>query len=138
MSTGPRLSSGGDAIGRANLDGTGANQIFIIRADIPCGVAVDGLSSKKFTLGKPKLNKKKGTATLPVKVPGPGRLVLAGKGLKKATERVAKRASDHTVKLPVKSKGKTRKQLVRRGKVKVKVKVTYTPTGGTPTAMSKR
>ena len=32
----------GDTIGRANLDGAGANQSFIAGAHVPCGVAVDG------------------------------------------------------------------------------------------------
>ncbi len=117
-------------IGRANLDGTGPSQMFVTGANYPCGVAVDSLPSNAFTLGKANLNKKKGTAKLPVDVPGPGTLVLAGKGLKKVTERVAKRASDREVKLLVKSKGKKRRKLNKLGKVKVKPKVTYTPTDG--------
>jgi hypothetical protein len=32
----------GTTIGRANLDGTGANQSFITAANVPTGVAVDG------------------------------------------------------------------------------------------------
>ena len=32
----------GNTIGRANLDGSGANHSFITGADLPCGVAVDG------------------------------------------------------------------------------------------------
>ena len=128
-----------DYIGFANIDGTGANSFFINSAGFACWLAVDGLSSKKFTLGKPKLNKKKGTATLPVKVPGPGSLVLAGKGLKKATEQVAEVfVYGPEVKMPVKPKRKTKKTLNKKHKVKVKVKVTYTPNGGGPTRMSRR
>jgi hypothetical protein len=38
--------------------------------------------SNAFSFGKVKKNRKKGTATLTVIVPGPGTLTLAGKGLK--------------------------------------------------------
>ena len=81
-------NGGDDTIGRAGLDGTGVNQGFIAGASGPCGVAVDALTpmtspppasppppplpSNEFTLGKPKLNEKKGTARLPATVPGPG------------------------------------------------------------------
>ena len=40
------------------------------------------LPSNEFTIGKAKLNKDKGTAKLPVEVPGPGTLELAGKLVK--------------------------------------------------------
>ena len=100
-------ANGGDGtIGRANLDGTGANQSFIGGAMGPCGVAVDARTSpssppptsppppsppsNEFTLGKPKLNKRKGTARLAVTVPGPGELALSGNGVKAAGAAVAK------------------------------------------------
>ena len=52
------------------------------------GVAVDKLRpSNSFTLAKPKLNKHKGTATLAATVPEPGKLALAGKGVKKQTKK---------------------------------------------------
>ena len=38
----------------------------------------------------------------------------------------------------VKAKGKTVKKLNATGKVKVKVEVTYTPTGGTANTMSRK
>jgi hypothetical protein len=93
-----------------------------------------------FTLGKPKLNKKKGTAKLPVTVPGPGNLTLAGKGVVKQRPALVSRAvsAAGTVKLLVKSKGKKKRTLDRTGSVKVKVKVTYTPTGGSPNTETKR
>lgn len=62
-------------IGRANLDGTGVDRRLIAGAPVPGGVAVDALRS--FSLGKVKENKRKGTAKLTVKVPGPGELELA-------------------------------------------------------------
>jgi YVTN family beta-propeller protein len=98
-----------------------------------------------FSFGKVKLNKKKGTAILPVKVPGPGSLKL--KGSKVKSQRPARGAGDGlaktvkaagTVKLKIVPKGKAKKKLNKAGKAKVKVKVTYTPTGGIANAKSKK
>jgi hypothetical protein len=86
----------------------------------------------EFTFGTVKHNKKKGTATLAVSVPGPGTLSLTGKNVK--PQRPAREATASTtvgaagtVKLLVKAKGKAKKKLNKTGKAKVKVKVTYTP-----------
>jgi hypothetical protein len=94
-----------------------------------------------FTLGKPKLNTKKGTANEPVTVPGPGDLTLSGKGV--ATQRPARAAASRAVSaagpvmLLVKPKGKIRRKLNQTGQEKVKVTVTYVPTGGSPNAQTK-
>ncbi len=42
----------------------------------------DGCPSNTFTIGAKKANKKKGTATVDVSVPGAGELALSGKNLK--------------------------------------------------------
>ena len=76
---------------------------------------------------KPKLNKKKGTAKLQVKVPGPGSLKLAGKSLAKS-KATPDQASK--VKLKVAPKGKLKKKLRKRGKLTVKPSITFTPDGG--------
>jgi hypothetical protein len=103
--------------------------------------------SNAFSFGKLKRNKKTGTGTLAVNVPGPGTLSLTGKGLVKRrsggtyrSERTLAKAvsAAGTVKLKIKAKGKAKKQLYRTGTVKVKAKVTYTPTGGDPNTKSKR
>ena len=97
-----------------------------------------------FKLGKVKLNRRKGTAKLPVTVAGPGAITLTGKGVvtRKASSGPAARAaaagSGVTRTLLVKVKGKGRKKLNRTGKTKVSVKVTYTPSGGTPGGQAKR
>ncbi len=90
--------------------------------------------SNKFKFGKLKLNRKKGTAILVVKVPGAGKLVLKGKGIHKA-KRAAKKAGN--VKLPVKLVGKAKRKLLETGKATVKAKVTFTPTGGTARTKAK-
>jgi hypothetical protein len=98
--------------------------------------------SNAFSFGKLKRNKKKGTAKLPVTVPGAGNLTLTGKGVvnQRSASASASRAvsAAGAVKLLVKSKGKKKRTLDRTGTVKVKAKVTYTPTGGDPNTKSKR
>jgi hypothetical protein len=87
--------------------------------------------SNEFTLGKPKLNKKKGTATLPVTVPSAGKLTLSGKGLKPIMKVGGQEiAGPGTVKLLIKATGKAKKKLKSKGKAKFKATVTFTPTGG--------
>jgi len=95
------------------------------------------IPSNSDTLGGVKRNKKKGTATLAVSVPGPGTLSLTGNNVK--PQRPAREASASsavsaagTVKLLVKARGKAKKKLNKTGKAKVKVTVTYTPTGDLP------
>jgi Tol biopolymer transport system component len=80
-----------------------------------------------FSFGKLKLNKKKGTATLIVKVPSAGSLVLAGKGVKKASAQ-AKGPGNMT--LPVKAAGKAEKKLDELGKLKLALKVSFAPGSG--------
>ncbi|MGH2955620.1 MAG: hypothetical protein ACRDL6_01305 [Solirubrobacterales bacterium] len=98
------------------------------------------LPSNLFELGKLKRNKKKGIAFLFVNVPGPGEVGLAGKGIKNvgiasASARKSVFTAGGVVKLKIKpGKGKKARKLVQRlkdkGKAKLKVLVTYAPTGG--------
>ena len=92
-----------------------------------------------LTTGKPKLNKKKGTAQLPVTVGDAGQLTLRGKGVKSASASKAVAVKGPgTTKLTVKAKGKTLRQLNSTGSAKVKVKITFTPTGGTSSTTTKK
>lgn len=79
---------------------------------------------------KAKLNRKKGTAILTVSLPGPGTLTLTGKQVVKQ-KKTRKAATAGPAKLLIKAKGKARKALNRKGKVKVKATVTFTPATGT-------
>jgi hypothetical protein len=97
--------------------------------------------SNQFVVGKPKLNKKNGTATLPVTVPGPGSLTLTGKGLanQPAARAPASRAvtTAGTVYLLVRPNRKTKNMLADTGRAKVKVTITFTPSGGSPNGQTK-
>ncbi len=76
---------------------------------------------------KPKRNAKRGTAVLPTKVSGAGKLKLTGKSL--AT--VKKHSNGRALLEPkVKPEGKLAKKLRKRGKAKVRAKVAFTPSDG--------
>ena len=92
-------------------------------------------AAENLSLGKLKLNKRKGTATLTATVAHPGQLKLKGKSLK-ASKKTA--AAAGKVKLSVKPKGKLARKLRDTGKAKVKAKVTFTPTGGEADVAAKK
>ena len=128
-------NNGGDAIGRANLDGTGVDQNFITGADNPCGVTLSsaatppappGQTDNRFQVGKVKKNK------LTVTVPGPGEVVVTdAKAKKKSLKRSsATAAAAGDVKVKLKLVKKAKQALKSKGKVKVNAAITFTPTGG--------
>jgi hypothetical protein len=89
----------------------------------------------KFKVEKVKLNKKKGTGTLLVTVPGPGKFTLSGKGVKKASR------SSHgseVLKLAVKPVGKAKKKLAKTGGAKLSLKLKFVPNGGTAAQQTKK
>jgi hypothetical protein len=93
-----------------------------------------------FTLGAVTRNQSKGTATLTATVPNPGELTGSGKGIKVASSAVISKSvtAPGEVRLTICAKGKKKATLNVTGKVKVKPKLTYTPTGGDPSTQSRR
>ena len=91
--------------------------------------------SNDFRFGEVKKNKRKGTAKLTVKVPGPGGLELLGNGIRKANKD-APRAGK--VKLGVKASGMAKMRLSRKGEAKVHAEVTYDRDGNYPNTKSKK
>jgi hypothetical protein len=138
---GPGTSGGNLADG---MSGDFSNSSADVRLNVTAEVAIKP-SNNSFTFGKVK-DKNNGTATLAVKVPGPGTLSLTGKGVK--TQRAGGGAvasktvsAGGTVKLSIKPKGKAKSKLKKTGKAKVKVSVIYTPMGdvrGDPNTQTKR
>jgi hypothetical protein len=96
--------------------------------------------SNSFNLGAITRNKKKGTATLTATVPNRGEFTGSGKGVKIAGAAGAVTSKNVTapgaVKLTIKAKGKKKRKLNDTGKVEVKPRITYTPTGGDPATQS--
>jgi virginiamycin B lyase len=120
-------------IGRSNIDGGSPNPTFISGPTNPCQLAA--APSNKITVNSVTKKKKKGTATINAKVPGPGQVTLnqvntppdvnaTAAAVKQVGLTVTQASS---FKLPVKPKGKTakklKKQLKKKSKAKVKVKV---------------
>lgn len=95
----------------------------------PPGRALPPLGSNRFKFGKLKLNRKNGTATLAIEVPGPGDLTAKGKKIKRASAKAAKAG---TAKLRLKPTTAGRKTLERKHKLVAKVAVTFDPPGGSP------
>ena len=143
------FSSGGgifDSGGTCNLSPTSATQsscsLSYSRGDaasstINASYAGDlknaaGTASDNLTVGALKItkiikNKKRGTASLLIHAPGAGAVNLAGKSLKPAASTVGA-AGDVT--LRVKAKGKASKKLNQQGNAKVKLTLSFIPTGG--------
>jgi len=92
--------------------------------------------SNSFRFGRIKLNRKLGTARLAVWLPGPGSLRFGGKGIAalsrsgKRTAPVRNVTGQGTVLLDIGAVGAKRVALLKRGRVKVLVKVSYVPSGG--------
>jgi hypothetical protein len=103
-----------------------------------------GPPSNDIGFGKVKLNLSRGTATLPVQVPGPGTLALGGSGIVKQGPLQTLRPQDKAVAsasrvvLKIRAKGRKKKWLASRGRVTLAARVTFTPTGGTPNTEVKR
>lgn len=143
-------NSATNMIASANTDATNVKEaLFPTGGKEVCGVAIDSLApppapstpgssssppSNAFSFGHLKLNKKTGTATLPVIVPGAGAVTLNGKGL---AARHLTAAAAGTQKVLLKAKGKAKTKLETTGKVKVKATVTFTPPGGAANAQTR-
>jgi hypothetical protein len=98
-------------------------------------VALNADITTTFTVDAITRNKKKGTATLTVTVAFAGELTGAGKGIKVANGALNSMtvSAPGSVRLLIKARGrKKKKKLNSTGEVKVKPKITYTPTGGEP------
>jgi hypothetical protein len=129
--------SNGDtpAIGRANINGGSANPALITGVSSPFLMAA--APSNKVTVNSITKKKKKGTAIINAKVPGPGQVTLsqtAGANDPNAIAAAVKQVGltitgASSFKLPIKPLGKTKKKLKKKGKAGVKVFITFVPAG---------
>lgn len=92
------------------------------------------LASNRFRFGRLLKNRKNGSAVLFVRVPGPGRVILHGRGFRRLA-RFAPRAK--LVRLPVKPKVRLRIFLKQHGKAKIRLNVTFKPVDGIPRTREK-
>jgi hypothetical protein len=128
---------GNDPLGRANIGGGSPNPNFITPGTRPCLVAA--APSNKITVNSISKKKKKGTASISAKVPGPGQVTLNQASTPpdaNATAAAVKQigltiGQASSFSLAVKPVGKTakklnkqiKKQLRKKRKAKAKVKV---------------
>ncbi len=104
---------------------TGLDDVTIISAPVPP-------PSNAITRGKLTLNQSNGSGKLAINVPGPGTLVAIGKGKTKKVKRANLTiTAAGTVKLPLNPTFAGKKVLNSKGKLKTRIGVTFTPTGGT-------
>jgi len=87
-----------------------------------------GGAAVSFRIGRPILDRRHGTARLPVVVTDAGTLSLRGRGVRPVSRKPV--AASATAKLPVKPKRKLSRLLERKGRAKVRVLVTFTPKSG--------
>ena len=92
------------------------------------------LPSNKFHFAGLRKNRANGFAVLYVRVPGPGKVSLTGRGFRRLS-RTARQAT--TVSIPIKPKVRLRIFLKQHGKGRIRVEVTFTPTGGEPRTREK-
>jgi hypothetical protein len=128
----PGDGSGGDGSGgNGSSGGSSSSDSSGSTSTPPAPVTTSPLPppSNEFKLLKTAANKRKGTALLTFMVPGPGTLKLGGQQVKGLTRTVSK-AGKAT--LAIAPKGPLLGKLRAGGSGRVKVSVTFTPTGGTP------
>ncbi|MFL5872034.1 MAG: hypothetical protein ACJ75T_00975 [Solirubrobacterales bacterium] len=136
-----------DSLGRANLDGSGAEQRFVAGAEDPCGVAVDQLGgaggsgqgaapssqvSNRFDFGRLRKNRTRGIARLEVILPGPGTVSLRGRRIVAREVSSPASASPAAVQLLITPKPGTRRILRAVGRAGAYFAVTFSPAGGDP------
>ncbi len=90
--------------------------------------------SNRFHFAGLSLNRGNGFAVLDVRVPGAGELKLGGRGFRRLG-RTARQAT--TVSLPIKPKVRLRHFLKKHGKGRIRIEVTFTPTGGSSRTLEK-
>src|SRR5262249_51684358 len=108
------------------LPGTAGVRIVAVQAAVE--------PTNKITFGAIKPNKKRGTTKVTINVPNAGTLGYGGSGASVAgpTSLVIGTA----IQLTVSAKGKSKKKLDQKGKVKVSLNVTFTPKFGTAATSS--
>jgi RND superfamily putative drug exporter len=143
-----------NSIGRADIDGSDINRDFVVGASSPVGVAVDPTPptppasppdtgppsppvspsadlppSNVISLGTRSRDRRRGTAVLRVRVPGPGRLVVGGRGVRRRARTITRAG---TVQVTIRASGTAAHKLRKRGRLRVRPTLTFTPSGGVP------
>jgi NHL repeat len=100
----------------------------------PVQVSLVPLPSNRMRFAGLVKNRRNGSAVLFVRVAGPGRVILKGRGVRRLA-RGAPRAK--VVRLPVKPKVRLKRFLKKHGKGRIRVEAIFRPVGGEPRAIEK-
>ncbi|HEX3609287.1 MAG TPA: beta-propeller fold lactonase family protein [Solirubrobacterales bacterium] len=94
-----------------------------------CELLVNAVVEPSATVvfGKGTVARATGKAKLALKLPGPGKLVLRGKGIKKVSRKIGRAGP---LSLPLKISAKDRKKFENGGGLKLELSATFSPTGG--------
>jgi hypothetical protein len=114
---------------------TGQSDSFSSLSGFRVNTEVTFEPSHQFSLGGVRRNKKRGTAILTAAFPGPGYVILHGKGLK-VRNTVLPIAAKGDVGLPIGAVGRTRRTLLHTGKATLKIALVYQPSAGTQGSLS--
>ena len=116
----------------------GATDAFLEDSGFRVNISAEITPTSDFTVGKPK-RKPNGTALLALTLPNPGDLRVSGKGVKGSVRAVsAKSVNAGNAKVVIRAKGKKKQRLDDNGKVAVRPKITFTPTGGVANTETKK
>lgn len=98
-------------------------------AGSPTGRSTGGTATidNSFQIGRALLNRKQGTAKLPVVVPGAGRVTLAGAAVRRREVETSGKVT-----LTVVPRGAAKRTLGHSGVVRIRMTITFVPSGGTP------
>lgn len=130
----------GDPVSNAATDSFAATEVGTYACRVTAANAAGSTSSDSakvvisagFKLGEPRIDHRKGTASLPVGVSGAGTLALSGNGVKGQGLALKERGNVLIGTLVIRPKGKAKARLQSERRSKLRVKITYTPTGGPP------
>jgi hypothetical protein len=134
VSTACGVASSGNTVffGGGTLPDGASGPIGSVSSNSRLNISAVAQPTNPFSLGTVTRSKKKGTATVTVSVPNPGDLAVSGNGVRPASSV----AGPGDVQLLIAATGKKQKKLKKKGKVQVSPTVTFTPTGGDPSAQS--
>lgn len=104
-------------------------------------VGYGGLPANRFSFGRRAKDERRGRATLTVRVPGRGQVLLGRTSELRADELIAKAAGN--VRLRVRPRGEAKRKLAgaapgTKARLRVRMPVTYSPLGGEPRKKIKR
>jgi hypothetical protein len=115
-------------------DNTGPVDTQSWTVEFPTVQPPDEPPSNLFGFGAVKRDKRKGTATLAVELPGAGDVELTGTDQVKPAQARIGAAGEAAI--LIRAAGKAKKKLRAHGKAKVSAEVTFTPDGGSPNAQT--